>query len=130
MSSKVKLCLSQHFSTNWRITREPEELQCRGKGAFDSSFDAHSLWCPWILSKINGLPYREQKIIKITVFKTKPVFVKTNFDSVKIRHSYRQHRVPFVEICRMNYNLTLTLALYGGGWMSPPCRFCALYPRF
>ena len=41
-SPKVKFGLFQHFSTNWRITREIEELQCCAK--------AHSialLTIPW-----------------------------------------------------------------------------------
>ena len=60
----------------------------------------------------------------------KPVFVKINFDSVKVRHSSRQHRVPFVEICRMNYNLTPRPHMGEGDGCHPQVGFVPCTPVF
>ena len=106
--SKVKFGLFQHFSTNWRITRELEELQRCAKAqsiALLTFFRLHVL-----RFDLRSTASRRAKAKKITVF-AKNVFYVMTFDSGKARHSCSQHRVSLVATHRMNYNLTLNVIL-------------------
>ena len=104
-SPKVKFGLFQHFSTNWRITRELDELQCCAKAHSIAllTFFRHCALRFDLRSKVWPSGSKNSKNSR---FCDKRFSVIT-FDSVETQHLFCQHRVSLVEPRRMIYNLTL-----------------------
>ena len=104
-SPKVKFGLFQHFSTNWRITRDLEELQCCAK--------AHSIalltffrYCVLRFDQDQRFGLQGAKTTKRSVY-CDTRFSAITFDSVKTQYFCCHHRVSLVKPRRMIYNLTL-----------------------
>ena len=93
-----------NFRNTQRITREPIELQRRGRShsipllqAYLKNvlrFDLRSTDQP-LEGKLQKQPYLRKKSFSVIAF-----------DSNKSRHQFYQHRVTLVEKRRMNYKLT------------------------
>ena len=94
----------EHFSTNQRITWEPEELQRPRKVHLTALLILFAKCSPYILSKINCLVSRDWKLWVHSHFYE---VCMITFESRKAQYLFWQHHVLLDKTCQMNYKLTL-----------------------